>query len=144
MIGKNNERGIYVLAAADIFKKLTNKQEIWISFFEIYKGKLYDLLNSRKSLFAREDNMNMVNIVGLKEQKVKTVKELLKFLDEGNGVRSCGQTGANSESSRSHAILQISLKWSENSKNLVRKFSFIDLAGSERGVDTFDNNKKTR
>lgn len=37
----------------------------WISFYEIYCGKLYDLLNDKNLLFAREDAKNNVNIVGL-------------------------------------------------------------------------------
>ena len=49
--------------------------------------------------------------------------------------RTSGTTGANAESSRSHAILQMSLK--HNGK-VFGKMSFIDLAGSERGADTID------
>ena len=45
------------------------------------------------------------------------------------------------DSSRSHAILQITLK--EDSKTFG-KMSFIDLAGSERGADVTDTNKQTR
>lgn len=49
-----------------------------------------------------------------------------------------GQNSANSESSRSHAILQINLK---QGKSVFGKMSFIDLAGSERGADVQDQNK---
>ena len=52
-----------------------------------------------------------------------------------------GSTSANVDSSRSHAILQISLK---EGKKMYGKMSFIDLAGSERGADTADTNKQTR
>lgn len=48
---------------------------------------------------------------------------------------------ANSDSSRSHAILQISLK---EGKKLFGKISFIDLAGNERGADHMDMDKQTR
>ena len=58
------------------------------------------------------------------------------------GVRTTGVTGANMDSSRSHAILQISFKEPDN--KLFSKISFIDLAGSERGADTIDQNKQTR
>lgn len=61
----------------------------------------------------------------------------------GNGLtsRTSGSTGANSESSRSHAILQMQLK--HNGK-VFGKMSFIDLAGSERGADTINTNKQTK
>jgi kinesin family protein 2/24 len=54
-----------------------------------------------------------------------------------------GQTGANADSSRSHAVLQLSLRNRHDGKT-IGKMSFIDLAGSERGADTVDNNKQTR
>jgi len=48
MLGNGtNVRGLYLLAAEDIFKILKQRSdlEVWISFYEIYCGKLYDLLN---------------------------------------------------------------------------------------------------
>lgn len=50
-------------------------------------------------------------------------------------------TSANDDSSRSHAILQITLK---NGNKAHGKMSFIDLAGSERGADVTETNKQTR
>lgn len=60
----------------------------------------------------------------------------------GNGLqsRTSGITGANADSSRSHAILQLQLKNGRDMKEFG-KMSFIDLAGSERGADTIDQNK---
>ena len=56
--GKNNE-GLYVLAAHDIFKNVDRPHnghlQILVSFYEIYCGKLFDLLNNRNLLQARED-----------------------------------------------------------------------------------------
>lgn len=49
----------------------------------------------------------------------------------------------NDDSSRSHAILQITLRNKTNGK-LHGKMCFIDLAGSERGADVTDTNKQTR
>lgn len=40
---------------------------LWVSCFEIYGGKLYDLLNCRQQLVMREDGKGRVCIVGLKE-----------------------------------------------------------------------------
>jgi kinesin family protein 2/24 len=59
MLGNNeqNSQGLYLLAAYDIFNILANYNylEIYISFYEIYCGKLFDLLNDRQQLHARED-----------------------------------------------------------------------------------------
>ena len=56
MLGDGHEvRGLYLLAAYDIFEQICQYESIsvWISFYEIYCGKLYDLLNDRNVLFAR-------------------------------------------------------------------------------------------
>ena len=55
--------------------------------------------------------------------------------------------GANADSSRSHSIMQFALKRVSSKGEpgrLVGKLSFIDLAGSERGADTYDNDRQTR
>nr|AMS24241.1 kinesin 13a protein [Marsilea vestita] len=123
--------------------------QLWLSFFEIYGGKLYDLLTDRRKLCMREDGRQQVCIVGLREFPVSNVEVVKEYIDKGNATRSTGSTGANEESSRSHAILQLVIKKHSNKKDekagkLVGKFSFIDLAGSERGADTTDNDRQTR
>jgi kinesin family protein 2/24 len=66
----------------------------------------------------------------------------MSVIENGLKVRTTGVTGANSDSSRSHAVLQIAIK--EGNGNSYGKISFIDLAGSERAVDTIDTNKQTK
>jgi kinesin family member 2/24 len=140
--------GLYLMAAEDIIYLLKNQQEfqnyaLQASFYEIYCGKLYDLLNNRAMLHCREDHQQKVNIVGLTETIVDSVEGVMQVIGSGLQVRMSGQTGANADSSRSHAILQLTLRNRKDSKT-VGKMSFIDLAGSERGADTVDNNKTTR
>lgn len=123
--------------------------QLYVSFFEIYGGKLFDLLNDRRKLFMREDGKQQVCIVGLEEYEVANVQTVKELIEKGNATRSTGTTGANEESSRSHAILQLAIKRTVNGNQskparLVGKLSFIDLAGSERGADTTDNDKQTR
>lgn len=137
--------GMFLLAASDIFEKIRVNGwglRVWVSFYEIYCGKLFDLLNDRKTLFAREDGKQNVWIVGLSEKMATSVDELMSVIAFGMGVRTTGVTGANMDSSRSHAILQIAFKEPDN--RVFSKLSFIDLAGSERGADTIDQNKQTR
>lgn len=65
----------------------------------------------------------------------------MKYIQTGLMSRTSGCTGANAESSRSHAILQMQLK---HYGKPYGKISFIDLAGSERGADTMNTNKQTK
>ncbi|XP_059632734.1 kinesin-like protein KIN-13A [Cornus florida] len=132
--------------------------KLWLSYFEIYGGKLFDLLNDRKKLCMREDGRQQVCIVGLQEFEVLDVQIVKEYIERGNASRSTGSTGANEESSRSHAILQLAVKKHAEIKDskrnndgneskggkVVGKISFIDLAGSERGADTTDNDRQTR
>uniref|UniRef100_A0A5B7AI30 Kinesin-like protein n=1 Tax=Davidia involucrata TaxID=16924 RepID=A0A5B7AI30_DAVIN len=132
--------------------------KLWLSFFEIYGGKLFDLLSDRKKLCMREDGRQQVCIVGLQEFEVSDVQIVKEYIERGNAARSTGSTGANEESSRSHAILQLVVKKHNEIKDskrnndgnefkggkVVGKISFIDLAGSERGADTTDNDRQTR
>ena len=67
----------------------------------------------------------------------------MEAIEAGLQSRTSGVTGANADSSRSHAILQLQLKEAKTQKDFG-KMSFIDLAGSERGADTIDQNKQTR
>ena len=136
--------GLYLLSCIDLFNFLRQRPnlELWVSFYEIYCNKLFDLLNNKNILQAREDGKGNICIVGLLEKQTKNIEELLDIIDFGLNSRTVGITGANLDSSRSHAILQINIKTKE--KEIYSKISFIDLAGSERAVDTIDTNKKTK
>ena len=97
----------------------------------------------------REDGKQKVCIVGLQEYRVSDVETIKELIEKGSATRSTGTTGANEESSRSHAILQLAIKCRVGGNDSkpprpVGKLSFIDLAGSERGADTTDNDKQTR
>lgn len=140
--------GLYVLAAHDIFRLLSKPKFAHLSasvgFYEIYQGQLYDLLNLKEKLTARDDGNNNVVIAGLREHPISDVDQLMSIFEYGNQGRTTGQTGANETSSRSHAVLQVLLKTKDNPAKVFGKLSFIDLAGSERGADRGDADTKTR
>ncbi|XP_071511409.1 uncharacterized protein [Diadema antillarum] len=145
--GHGKVKGLYLLAAEDIFRAIRSSLEgavlvVYISYFEIYCGQLYDLLNNRERLHARENAHHKVCITGLNEVRVNGPQSLIQVVESGNSVRVVGVSGVNADSSRSHAILQIQLK--DKAGNPVSKFSFIDLAGSERACDMSDPDKITR
>jgi kinesin family member 2/24 len=79
----------------------------------------------------------------LTEKTINNEEELLHVLDYGLKERTTGQTGANNDSSRSHAILTITLKI-KGTNQIFGSMCFIDLAGSERGADVIDTDKQTR
>ncbi|XP_064625718.1 kinesin-like protein KIF2A isoform X3 [Lineus longissimus] len=141
-------KGIYALAARDIFKLIHSKYKkadliVGCSFFEIYSGKVFDLLNQKTKLRVLEDGKQQVQVVGLKEEGVTSAEDVLRLIQHGNNVRTSGQTSANQHSSRSHAVLQLILRKS-TTKRLHGKFSLIDLAGNERGADTMSSDRMTR
>ena len=122
---------------------------------------MFDLLSDRRKLCIRENGAGEICVVGLHEYPVRDVSAVSAFIERGNAARSTGSTGANADSSRSHAILQLTLRHrvagesaggptEEGSAQaspqgrMHGKFSFIDLAGSERGADTTDNDRQTR
>ncbi|XP_011363323.1 kinesin-like protein KIF2B [Pteropus medius] len=138
-------KGIYSLVAQDVFlllktsvyKKLDLK--VYGTFFEIYGGKVYDLLNWKKKLQVLEDGNQQIQVVGLQEQEVCCVEDVLNLVELGNSCRTSGQTSVNAHSSRSHAVFQIILK---SRGKLHGKFSLVDLAGNERGADTAKVNRQ--
>ncbi|KAF7646160.1 hypothetical protein LDENG_00192070, partial [Lucifuga dentata] len=147
--GKNQDcsKGIYALSARDVFlmlKKPAYKKlelQVFATFFEIYSGKVFDLLNRKAKLRVLEDGKQQVQVVGLHEREVKCTEDVLKLIEVGNSCRTSGQTSANAHSSRSHAVFQIILR---RRGKVHGKFSLIDLAGNERGADTSSADRQTR
>ncbi|XP_041643637.1 kinesin-like protein KIF2A isoform X1 [Cheilinus undulatus] len=147
--GKNQDcsKGIYALAARDVFLMLKKPNyrkldlQVYATFFEIYSGKVFDLLNRKAKLRVLEDGKQQVQVVGLQEKEVKCTEEVLKLIEVGNSCRTSGQTSANAHSSRSHAVFQIILR---RKGKMHGKFSLIDLAGNERGADTSSADRQTR
>jgi hypothetical protein len=71
-------QGLYLQAARDIFALIARPEfshlTVIVSFFEIYGGKLFDLLNGRQKLVAREDGNQQCNVVGLTEKPCQDIK----------------------------------------------------------------------
>lgn len=164
MLGNSKEPGLYAIAAKEIFHRAKRRgADVFVSFYEIYGRKIFDLLNNRERLHAREDGEKVINICGLSEHQVTDIHEIFDVITAGSAYRAAGVTSANNESSRSHAVLQIELREasgegssasvatprvgvvaSRRNNATIGKISFIDLAGNERGADTFDCERKTR
>ena len=88
MLGNEEVQGIYILAASEIFTKLHNESHgkglgLWISFYEIYCGQLFDLLNGRAKYvcFGDPEKYNLVYIGDLKKMiTVKFVSTTVQYM----------------------------------------------------------------
>lgn len=107
-----------------------------------------DLLDVKQSqLMIVEDPMRGVFVPELREIDVDHPSEIIELVVEGNERRTMASTSANQFSSRSHAILQISIKTTENTlgmsnQTFYSKLSLIDLAGSERAASTSNRGQR--
>ena len=144
----NGEEGIAIKACDYLFKKLSSKYFeddyiIKVSYIEIYNENVIDLLNnesnSSMSLLIIEDPIKGIYCPNVKEYIINNSSELKRLISQGNKRRTMAPTNQNKFSSRSHAILQISLErksFNEKTNNFdifFSKFLIVDLAGSERG-----------
>ena len=106
--------GLYYLAALDIFDMIKRDEykhlSLRVSLFEIYGGKLYDLLNKRKQVKCLEDSRGKVCFPGLTEHATNGPNRLMELIEQGALNRSTGTTSRNADSSRSHAVLQLTLR----------------------------------
>ena len=75
-----------------------------MSFFEIYGGKLFDLLNGRSKLAVLEDRNQKIQIQGLQERLVESEQEMHDMIEFAHSERTTHATSSNDTSSRSHAI----------------------------------------
>ena len=118
-----------------------------LSYLEIYNERLRDLLqdgNTESLLQLKEDPSKGTYVAGgLREVTVKDAAECARLVDQGDKRRAAAATKMNAASSRSHAVLTLSLEAlaiDEDDKRggAVRRgrLHLVDLAGSERQART--------
>ena len=157
MLGNDSNPGIMPLTLRELFNKvnLLSDREYKLKFWylEIYNENIRDLLKfvnknnnnlentSNEYLDLREDPERGIVVSGITEINVTNSSDMLKILKRGNRNRTQEATGANETSSRSHAILQVSIEYKDKNSGIdieikFSKLSLIDLAGSERASAT--------
>ena len=87
-------------------------------------------------LNIREEANNTIRVVNLTEIKVENAVETMRLLEKGSSFRVVGGTAMNDQSSRSHAILTVTLERKRGENVIKSKFHLVDLAGSERQSKT--------
>ncbi|KAI2795764.1 hypothetical protein BLOT_016530 [Blomia tropicalis] len=122
--------------------------QIWLSYYEIYNDKLYDLLESagtnvkpnnlpgrRESGVKISINTNNQHFVhGLKQIYVTSPMEAFSVFLYGQErlKKHMSETKLNSNSSRSHSTFNIALVRIEGKNATISNIAFCDLAGKER------------
>jgi hypothetical protein len=136
---KRSDEGIVPRALRRLFERKKEKNlqcRVTLSFLEIHKEKVIDLLSNEKKqqLTIREDDKGRICVVGSKREACDTIEQATSILNEGCLRRVSASTKLNNRSSRSHAVLTITLqqKFLEDGKILKSKVHLVDLAGSER------------
>ncbi|KAI0761109.1 P-loop containing nucleoside triphosphate hydrolase protein [Irpex lacteus] len=145
MQGTRSQPGIIPRAVEALFQKQSGLQryraQLAVSYMEIYKDEVYDLLVDRDNapkLPVRENEAGVVFVANLTALPVASYEDFERIYARASKHRSVASTNLNRASSRSHAILTITVTISDpvENKTLSGKLNLVDLAGSE-------NNKMT-
>ncbi|XP_053327987.1 kinesin-like protein KIF19 [Spea bombifrons] len=153
MLGMDCDPGIYIRTLNDLFKAIEGTSDsmdytVSMSYLEIYNDIIRDLLNpSSGVLELREDAKGVIQIAGITEFSTSNANEIMQLLRKGNKQRTQEPTAANKTSSRSHAVLQVTVRQKSRAKNTneevrIGKLFMIDLAGSERASQVTQNHEK--
>uniref|UniRef100_A0A8C3I6R3 Kinesin-like protein n=1 Tax=Chrysemys picta bellii TaxID=8478 RepID=A0A8C3I6R3_CHRPI len=155
MLGTDCDPGIYIRTLNDLFKAIEATSDnmdytVSMSYLEIYNEVIRDLLNpSSGFLDLREDARGSIQIAGITEVSTTNAQEIKQLLTKGNIERTQEPTAANKTSSRSHAVLRVTVKQKSRVKNInedvhVGRLFMVDLAGSERAVQTQNRGKRMK
>ncbi|KAF9650694.1 kinesin-domain-containing protein [Thelephora ganbajun] len=149
---------------------------VWLSYAEVYNEKVYDLLADTSSLKAGtkagpstlllarkalaikpspssdwEGSQNTGKYVaGLRQIRVHSATQAKEILKLGQLHRKVFGTLANSQSSRSHALVTVKLlrchrgDYHDPSNIQTSRFTLVDLAGSERTKNTHTSGERLK
>ncbi|ALC45555.1 Kif19A [Drosophila busckii] len=140
--------GLMVRAIEDIFAHIEaagpdSASKVSISYLEIYNELIRDLLNPGGPLELREDHRGQrITVAGLSEITTSSRKEVVSLLLKGNKARTMEPTAANQTSSRSHALLSITVQTRTPLGTKQGRLFLTDLAGSERAKKTKNRGKR--
>ncbi|KAG7085767.1 hypothetical protein E1B28_003308 [Marasmius oreades] len=145
MQGTKGQPGVIPRAVASLFNKRSEypqfQTSLTVSYMEIYKDEVYDLLVERDNapkLPVRENHEGMVFVANLSSISISNADEFDAIYGQATKNRSVGATNLNRASSRSHAVLTIEITMLDaiNNKTRIGKLNLVDLAGSENNKIT--------
>lgn len=143
MEGIPEDPGINQRALRLLFSEVSEKKPDWdykitVSMVEIYNETLRNLLgdnpNEKLDIKMCPDGSGQLYVPGLSEFTVESVEDINKVFDLGYMNRATACTNLNEHSSRSHALLIITVAGfnSSTGHRTSGKLNLVDLAGSER------------
>uniref|UniRef100_A0A8C2V3X4 Kinesin-like protein n=1 Tax=Chinchilla lanigera TaxID=34839 RepID=A0A8C2V3X4_CHILA len=155
MLGMDTEPGIYLRTLTDLFQAIEETRDnmdysVSMSYLEIYNEVIRDLLNpSSGFLDLREDSRGNIQIAGITEVSTLNAQEIMQLLTRGNRQRTQEPTATNKTSSRSHAVLQVTVRQRWRGPDLAEevhlgRLFMVDLAGSERASQTQNRGKRMK
>lgn len=115
MMGNLEMSGVIPLTLEDLMQQVLEGGEetlfkVSMQYVEIYNEKIKDLLNpSDANLDVREVPSKGTYVAGASEKLVSSASECMQMMHEGNLYRTTEATACNEVSSRSHAVLQMSV-----------------------------------
>eukprot|EP00759_Apiculatamorpha_spiralis_P024666 PhF_6_TR27945/c0_g1_i1/m.41204/K17914/KIF13; kinesin family member 13 len=144
MMGTPSDPGLIPRICQNLYgaiaeRSATHVFSVECSYLEIYNENVRDLLNPKDSgmnLKIRQHPKFGVFVEGLTKIEAKTQEEVLALLEDGLKVRTVAATLMNATSSRSHAILTLSVSQKDKDGSKLSRLSLVDLAGSERASST--------
>ncbi|XP_077104535.1 kinesin-like protein KIFC3 isoform X5 [Siphateles boraxobius] len=143
MEGVPEDPGINQRALRLLFSEVSEKKPDWdykitVSMVEIYNETLRNLLgdnpNEKLDIKMCPDGSGQLYVPGLTEFTVESVEDINKVFDLGHMNRATACTNLNEHSSRSHALLIVTVVGfnSSTGHRTSGKLNLVDLAGSER------------
>lgn len=120
-------REIFDRMAAEASETTT---ELSVAYLELFNESLRDLLAdppSSASLNMREQDGRVV-VPGLSEHTPKTAEEVIGMIHAGNLNRTVASTEANATSSRSHAVMTVSIRRKSRTADISEDWSVATLS----------------
>ena len=135
----NKGAGLIPRIIDDLYSYIDSRPDVRITvevtFYQIYLERVTCLLNTQQGVLkVREHPLTGPYVEDLTCLVIDSKRNLLKLLDAGNKSRVVTHTKQNMVSSRSHAVITLSINQQNTTSNTstISKLSLIDLAGSER------------
>uniref|UniRef100_H3DM29 Kinesin-like protein n=1 Tax=Tetraodon nigroviridis TaxID=99883 RepID=H3DM29_TETNG len=142
MEGSVENPGINKRALKHLFGEIEQRKDMWsytvtVSSVEIYNEVLRDLLSKdgeKLDIKINPDGTGQLHVPGLRLIEVKSFQHIKKILATARRNRITFGTQMNQHSSRSHALLCITVEGTDlaTGSKTTGKLNLVDLAGSER------------
>uniref|UniRef100_A0A3Q0S422 Kinesin-like protein KIFC3 n=1 Tax=Amphilophus citrinellus TaxID=61819 RepID=A0A3Q0S422_AMPCI len=140
MEGTVENPGINQRALKHLFSEIEERKDMWsysvtVSSVEIY-NEVLDLLSKdgeKLDIKINPDGTGQLHVPGLRVIEVKSFQHIKKILATARRNRITFGTQMNQHSSRSHALLSITVQGTDLATgSKTTKLNLVDLAGSER------------